>query len=129
MPSEVTARTFDKEVLSNTEPVVVDFWAPWCGPCRVVAPVLERIAEERAGELKIVKVNIDDERELAVRYGISSIPTIVLFEGGEPVARAVGAQAKGRMEKSLGLNPRPSAAAQRSHTVPARLLARLRGAR
>lgn len=129
MPSEITAQTFDEGVLSSAEPVVVDFWAPWCGPCRAVAPVLERIAKERAGELRIVKVNVDNEPELAARYGISSIPTILLFKDGEPVASAVGAQGKAQLERSLGLAPGPSPVAQRSQTVPARLLARLRGER
>ena len=83
--------------------MIVDFWAEWCGPCHAVAPVLDRIVEERAGELKLVKVNIDEERELAERYGIASIPTMILFRDGEPAAVAVGAQPKGALERSLGL--------------------------
>ena len=104
MATDVTEATFEEEVLQSDKPVVVDFWAEWCGPCHAVAPVLEKIADERSDELKLVKVNIDHEQELALRYGIASIPTIVLFKGGEPAAAAVGAQPKTALEKSLGLN-------------------------
>ena len=90
-------------MLESETPVIVDFWAEWCGPCHAVAPVLDRIVEERDGEVKLVKVNIDEERELAERYGIVSIPTMVLFRDGEPAAAAVGAQPKGALERS----PRP----------------------
>src|SRR5438105_6162069 len=103
MSEPVTEATFDEEVLQSEKAVLVDFWAEWCGPCHAVAPVLDRIAEERADELKLVKVNIDEEQGLAVRYGIQSIPTILLFKGGEPAAAAIGAQPKGALEKSLGL--------------------------
>ena len=103
MAQAVTTSSFDTDVLGSEQPVIVDFWAEWCGPCRAVAPVLDKIAEERAGELKLVKVNIDEEPELAQRYGIMSIPTIVLFKGGEPAAAAVGAQPKSMLEKNLGL--------------------------
>ncbi len=98
----MTTTSFDNEVLDSEQPVIVDFWAEWCGPCRAVAPVLDQIAEERA-EIKVVKVNIDEEPDLARRYGIMSIPTIMLFRGGEPAAAAVGAQPKKMLEKSLGL--------------------------
>jgi len=103
MSTAVTESTFDQEVLSSDKPVIVDFWAEWCGPCHAVSPVLDRIVEERGGELKLVKVNIDEEQGLAERYGIASIPTIVLFKDGEPAAAAIGAQPKGAIEKSLGL--------------------------
>ncbi len=83
--------------------MIVDFWAEWCGPCHAVAPVLDKIAEERAGEVKLVKVNIDEERELADKYGIASIPTMILFKDGEPSASVVGAQPKGTIERALGL--------------------------
>jgi thioredoxin 1 len=99
----VTEQTWDQEVLQSEQPVIVDFWAEWCGPCHAVAPVLDRIAEERGDELKLVKVNIDEEQGLAQRYGIASIPTIVLFKGGEPAAAAIGAQPKSSLERSLGL--------------------------
>ena len=102
MTTTVTTTSFDNEVLDSEQPVIVDFWAEWCGPCRAVAPVLDQIAEERA-EIKVVKVNIDEEPDLARRYGIMSIPTIMLFRGGEPAAAAVGAQPKKMLEKSLGL--------------------------
>jgi thioredoxin 1 len=99
----VTEATFDEQVLQSEKPVLVDFWAEWCGPCHAVAPVLEQIAEERAEELTLVKVNIDEEQGLALRFGIQSIPTIVLFKDGEPAGAAIGAQPKGALERSLGL--------------------------
>jgi len=103
MADVVTEQTFDTEVLASETPVIVDFWAEWCGPCHAVAPVLEKIADERQGELKVVKVNIDEEQGLAQRYGVVSIPTMMLFKGGEPSAVAVGAQPKGALERSLRL--------------------------
>jgi thioredoxin 1 len=102
MTTAVTTTNFDTEVLGSEQPVIVDFWAEWCGPCRAVAPVLDQIADERA-ELKVVKVNIDEEPDLARRYGVMSIPTIMLFKSGEPAAAAVGAQPKKMLEKTLGL--------------------------
>jgi thioredoxin 1 len=103
MADAVTETSFDTEVLQSETPVIVDFWAEWCGPCHAVSPVLERIAEERDGELKVVKVNIDEERGLAEKYGIASIPTMILFRDGEPSAAVIGAQPKGAIERSLGL--------------------------
>ena len=103
MATAVKNDTFDLEVIQSETPVIVDFWAEWCGPCHAVAPVLEKIVEEHAGELKLVKVNIDEERELAEKYGIASIPTMILFKDGEPSAAVVGAQPKGAIERSLGL--------------------------
>jgi thioredoxin 1 len=99
----VTESTFEQEVLASEKPVIVDFWAEWCGPCHAVSPVLEQIANERGEELKVVKVNIDEEPSLAQRYGVMSIPTIILFKGGEPTAAAIGAQPKRAIERSLGL--------------------------
>jgi thioredoxin len=101
MTEAVTDATFEQEVLQAGEPVLVDFWAEWCGPCHAVSPVLEKIADERS--LKLVKVNIDENQELALRYGIQSIPNMILFENGEPKASAIGAQPKSMLEKSLGL--------------------------
>jgi thioredoxin 1 len=105
MATAVTESTFEQEVLSSDTPVLVDFWAEWCGPCHAVAPILDKIVEERAGELKLVKVNIDEEQALAERYGIASIPTMVLFKDGEPAAAAIGAQPKTAIETQLGLRP------------------------
>ncbi|MBI4172446.1 MAG: thioredoxin [Actinobacteria bacterium] len=103
MATAVTADTWDAEVLRSDKPVIVDFWAEWCGPCHAVAPVLDRIVEERSGEVRLVKLNIDEEQEIAQRYGIASIPTMILFRDGEPAAAAIGAQPKGTLERSLGL--------------------------
>ncbi len=105
MATAVTEATFEQEVLQSDKPVIVDFWAEWCGPCHAVAPVLDRIAQERADEVKLVKVNIDEEQGLAQRYGIASIPTMILFRNGEPDAAAIGAQPKGMLERSLRLVP------------------------
>ena len=103
MAMTVTELTFEQEVTKSETPVIVDFWAEWCGPCHAVAPVLDKIIEERNGDVKLVKVNIDEERALAERYGIASIPTMILFRDGEPAAAALGAQPKGSLERSLGL--------------------------
>jgi thioredoxin len=103
MSSAVTTSTFEHEVLQSDKPVIVDFWAEWCGPCHAVSPVLDRIAEERADELKLVKVNVDEEQDLMIRYGVQSIPTIILFKDGAPAAAVIGAQPKGAIEKGLGL--------------------------
>ncbi|HEX7144322.1 MAG TPA: thioredoxin [Gaiellaceae bacterium] len=103
MTTAVTEQSFEEEVLQSEKPVIVDFWAEWCGPCHAVAPVLDRIVDERNGDLKLVKVNIDEQPALSQRYGVQSIPTMILFKDGEPAAAAIGAQPKGAIEKSLGL--------------------------
>ena len=103
MATAVTEQTFEQEVLQSDKPVIVDFWAEWCGPCHAVAPVLDRIVAERGDELKLVKVNIDEEQSLAHRFGIASIPTMILFRDGQPAASAIGAQPKSALERSLGL--------------------------
>ena len=103
MAIDVTEATFEQEVLKSETPVLVDFWAEWCGPCHAVSPVLEKIADERKDELKLVKVNIDNEQGLSMRYGVMSIPTMILFKNGEPAAAAVGALPKASLERSLGL--------------------------
>ena len=103
MATNVTEATFEQEVLKNETPVLVDFWAEWCGPCHAVSPVLDKIAEERKDALKLVKVNIDEEQGRSQRYGVMSIPTMILFKDGEPAAAAIGAQPKAALERSLGL--------------------------
>ena len=90
-PIEVTDATFEQEVLQADRPVLVDFWATWCGPCRAIGPVLEEIAKEQGDKIKIAKVNIDEEQEFAAALGVSSIPFMVLFKDGKPVDRVVGA--------------------------------------
>ena len=107
MATEVTEATFDQEVIEGSKetPVLVDFWAEWCGPCHAVSPVLDKIAQERDGALKLVKVNIDENQDLAGRYGVMSIPTMILFKDGEPAAATMGARPKGDIEKQLGLEP------------------------
>ncbi len=102
MPDTVTEQTFENEVLGAGQPVLVDFWAEWCGPCHAIAPVLDQIASERS-ELKVVKLNIDEEPAVAQRYGVMSIPTLILFKDGEPAAAAVGAMPKSMLEQKLGL--------------------------
>ena len=109
MSTGVTTATFEQEVLQSDKPVIVDFWAEWCGPCHTVSPVLDRIAEERPEELRLVKVNVDEEQELMIRYGIQSIPTIILFKDGAPAAAVIGAQPKGAIEKGLGLTAEAAA--------------------
>jgi thioredoxin 1 len=102
MSEAVTEATFDEQVLQSEKPVIVDFWAEWCGPCHAVAPVLDKIVEEH-DDLRLVKVNIDEEQELASRYGVMSIPTMILFRDGEPSAAVIGAQPKSAIERALGI--------------------------
>src|SRR5919199_1138050 len=98
--TEVTDTNFQAEVLESETPVLVDFWAPWCGPCRVVAPILEEIAAQRE-DLRIVKLNVDDNQETASRYGILAIPTMVLFRNGQEAKRIQGALPRKRLEAEL----------------------------
>jgi thioredoxin 1 len=102
MADKVTEQSFDTDVLQSDQAVLVDFWAEWCGPCHAIAPVLDQIAAERS-DLKVVKLNIDEEPAVAQRYGVMSIPTLILFKDGEPTAAAVGAMPKSMLEERLGL--------------------------
>jgi thioredoxin 1 len=100
----LTEANFDEQVLQSDVPVVVDYWAPWCGPCRMLGPVIEQLAEERSGSIKVGKVNVDEEPTLADRAGVRGIPYVVLYRDGEPVAQAVGAQPKAKLEQALGID-------------------------
>ena len=95
---KVSDATFDSDVLNATEPVVVDFWAEWCGPCRMIAPALEEIAGSMAGKVKIVKLNVDENPATAAKYGIMSIPTLMIFKNGELTSRQTGAAPKQKLE-------------------------------
>jgi len=98
----VTQAEFGEKVLKSPTPVLVDFWAAWCGPCRAVAPVLDALATEQSGKLRVVKVNVDEERALASTFQIRSIPTLMLFKGGKPVDVAMGALPKPMLEQFVG---------------------------
>ena len=90
----ISSENFDEEVKNSDLPVLVDFWASWCGPCRMVAPIIDELADDFQGRAKVVKINVDEQRDLAVKYGVMSIPTIMLFKNGEVVDKIVGARPK-----------------------------------
>ena len=97
----VSDATFEETVGGAETPVLVDFWAEWCGPCKMIAPTLDEIATEHEGKLHIAKLNVDDNPETAMRYNVMSIPTLLVFQGGEPVKRLVGAKGKGQLLQDL----------------------------
>lgn len=101
MANEVTDSTFKTEVLEADKPVLVDFWAPWCGPCRMVSPIVDQIGQEQADKLKVVKVNTDDNMQTAATYGITSIPALYVFKDGEVAKTIVGARPKPALEQEL----------------------------
>lgn len=100
-PTVVTDETFNQEVLKSDTPTLVDFWAVWCGPCRMVAPVVDEIAREQGSKLKVMKLDVDENQNTAMAYGVMSIPTLILFKNGQPVERIVGFRPKGDMEKKI----------------------------
>jgi thioredoxin 1 len=97
----LTDQTFDEEIKSSAEPVLVDFWAEWCGPCKMIAPILSEIASEQHGKLRVGKINIDENLDLARRFEVMSIPTLILFKDGEPQVRIIGAKGKGQLLQEL----------------------------
>jgi thioredoxin 1 len=100
-PFEVSDREFETKVLKADQPVLVDFWAPWCGPCRAVAPIVEQLATEYDGTVLFAKLNTDDNQQTAMKYGVMAIPTLLMFRGGNEVARIIGVQPKASLKKTI----------------------------
>lgn len=98
---EITDDQFATEVLQSSQPVLVDFWAPWCGPCRRIAPMIDELAAEYAGTAKVCKVNVDENQQAAMQYGIEAIPTLIIFKNGQPVQRFQGIPPKARLQEAL----------------------------
>jgi thioredoxin 1 len=99
--AEFNDANFDAEVLQSSQPVLVDFWAPWCAPCRQLLPVIEQVAQENAGSIKVGKVNVDDNQDVALKYGIMGLPTLMLFKNGDVIQKITGAPAKPRLQQML----------------------------
>ncbi len=100
-PTVVTDETFNEQVLKSNTPTLVDFWAIWCGPCRMVSPVVDEIAHEQIGKLRVMKLDVDENQNTAMTYGVMSIPTLILFKDGKPVERIVGFRPKRDLEKKI----------------------------
>jgi len=100
-PTVVTDETFEKEVLKSDKPTLVDFWAIWCRPCKMVAPVVDELAHDNEGKLRVMKLDVDENPNTAMAYGVMSIPTLILFKDGQPVERVVGAKSKGDLVKRI----------------------------
>lgn len=103
-PVTVTDSTFDQEVLKSSTPVLVDFWATWCQPCRMIAPILEQVAQEKVGQLKVAKLDVDDNPNIAQKLGVMSIPTMVMFKNGQEISRIVGYHPKNQLLQKIDQN-------------------------
>ncbi len=98
---EISAANFEKEVIQSSQPVLIDFWAPWCGPCKMLGPIVETLADENAGKISVTKLNVDENQSLATQFGVRGIPTLIFFKSGKEVKRIVGAQNKNQLQKTI----------------------------